>query len=39
VWVLALPFLILVALALFSGAREPKVAQGDSVVREAQPAR
>jgi uncharacterized membrane protein YoaK (UPF0700 family) len=39
VWVLVLPFLILVALALFSGAHEPKVAQGDSVVREAQRAR
>jgi uncharacterized membrane protein YoaK (UPF0700 family) len=36
VWVLVLPFLILVALALFSGAHAPRVAQGDSVVREAQ---
>jgi uncharacterized membrane protein YoaK (UPF0700 family) len=35
VWVLVLPFLILVALALFSGVHEPKVAPGDSVVREA----
>jgi len=33
VWVLVLPFLILAALALFSGAHEPKVAQGDSVLR------
>ena len=40
VWVLVLPFLILVALALFSGAHEPRVVEeGDSVVREAQGAR
>ena len=39
VWVLVLPCLILVALALFSGAEEPRVEQGDSVVREAQRAR
>jgi uncharacterized membrane protein YoaK (UPF0700 family) len=35
-WVLVLPVLILGALALFSGANEPEVRQGDSVVREAQ---
>src|SRR5205807_4186387 len=32
VWVLVLPFLILMALALFSGTHVPRVAQGDSVV-------